>query len=142
MTGQHATFRELMDALEFVSAGQPFEHEAYLSKDTGQIYWHSDYGDNIEELPNDIADDNKYLSIPHKNDLDLGKHLVLRFAEAQLQGDVRAVRDIFSHRGAYARFKDLLEDRGMLDQWYEYEAAAQKEALLQWCKDNGIEIDG
>ena len=137
-----AKFQEVLEALEFVSAGQPMENEAYLSKDTGAIHWHSEHGDNFEELPSDIDEIGKYLAIPHKNDLGLGKRLALRFAEESVPGDFGTVREMFSHRGAYARFKGLLEERGMLNQWYEYEAAAQKAALLQWCEANGIEIDG
>jgi hypothetical protein len=137
-----AKFQELLDAFDFVSGGSPVENEAYLSKETGAVYWHSAYADVVDELPIDIDDQEKYLSIPHKNDLGLGKALALRFTEEFLADDFPTVRNIFSRRGAYARFKDLLEARGMLKRWYEYEAAAQTQALLSWCADNGVEIDG
>jgi hypothetical protein len=135
-------FNEVLDAFEFVSFGAPMEHAAYLSKETGAIYWHSEFGDNFEELPPDIDEEGKYLSIPHKNDLGLGKRLAIEFAEQFLADDVGKVREIFSRRGAYARFKDLLEHRRMLDRWYEFEATAHKDALLEWCRDNGVETDG
>ncbi len=83
-----AKFQELTDAFDFVSSGQPMENEAYLSKETGAVYWHSEYSEDIEELPNDIDDGEKYLLIPHKNDLGLGKSLALRFAEEFLSGDL------------------------------------------------------
>ena len=118
------------------------EHAAYLSKETGAIYWHSEFGDNFEELPADIDEEDKYVSIPHKNDLGLGKRLAIEFAEVFLAEDVRKVREIFSRGGAYGRFKDLLENRKMLSRWYEFEASAQKEALLKWCQDNGVGVDG
>lgn len=118
------------------------ENEAFLSKETGAIHWHSEYGDDFDERPSDIDEDDKYLSIPHKKDLGLGKRLAIRFTEDFLADDLGKVREIFSRSGAYARFKDLLEVRGMLDRWYEYEASAQKEALLEWCAENGVEIDG
>jgi hypothetical protein len=118
------------------------ENEAYLSKETGAVYWHSEYSDDIEEVPNDIDDGEKYLLIPHRNDLGLGKPLALRFTEDFLSGDLGKVREIFGRRGAYSRFKDLLENRRLLDRWHDFEAAAQKQALLNWCKENGVEIDG
>ena len=43
-----ATFDDLLDAFEFLSAGQPFEHEAYLCLGTGAIHYHSELGD-LEE---------------------------------------------------------------------------------------------
>ena len=47
------------------------ENEAYLDRQSGKIYWHSEVGDNDEELPDDI-DDEKYISIPDKRELNLG----------------------------------------------------------------------
>ena len=82
------------------------------------------------------------IAIPHKNDLDLGKRLALRFADDLLPGSLDDVYDIFRHKGAYGRFKSLLENRGMLQQWYEFEEKSRKEALRQWCEESGIEIHG
>lgn len=84
----------------------------------------------------------KYIAIPHKNDLELGKRLVLRFADEFLPDVLDEVYDIFRRRGAYGRFKNLLERRGMLSQWYEYEEKSQKEALRRWCEDSEIELHG
>ncbi len=47
---------------------------------------------------------------------------------------------MFSHRGAYSNFKNLLERRGLLPRWYEYETAAQEKALREWCADQRIQI--
>ncbi len=73
-----------------------------------------EFGEDEEELPDDIGDGDKYLRIPDKSELDLGKPLVLDFARQFLPDDFNKVREIFSKRGAYARFKDLLEYRGAL----------------------------
>jgi len=137
-----AKFEQLFDAFEFVSSAPPMENEAYVSRETGAVYWHSEDVADLDELPNDIDEGDKYLVIPHKSDLGLGKPLALRFAEEFLGDDFGKVRQIFSRPGAYARFKDLLEYRGLLNQWYEFEASEQKKALRQWCEQNGVEIDG
>ena len=57
------SFSDLQLAFEFVSSGGMGENEAYLDRQSGKIYWHSEFGDNDEELPDDI-DDAKYISIP------------------------------------------------------------------------------
>jgi hypothetical protein len=134
-------FSDIKDAFDFVSFGQPMEHEAYLCPETGEIFWHSEFGDNEEELPEDI-DGEKYIAIPHKNDLNLGKRLVLSFTEEYLPESMEKVYEIFSHGGAYARFKDLLEYRDLLQQWYEYEEKVSDQALREWCRINGIKTDG
>src|SRR5690242_21855507 len=82
-------FSDLQLAFEFVSSGRMGENAAYLDRRSGKIYWHSEFGDNNEELPDDI-DDEKYISIPDKRELDLGKPLVLDFAEAGTAEPVEA----------------------------------------------------
>jgi hypothetical protein len=59
------SFSDLQLAFEFVSSGGMGEHEAYLDRQLGKIYRHSEFGDNDEELPDDIGDE-KYISIPGK----------------------------------------------------------------------------
>jgi hypothetical protein len=93
-----------------------------------------------EELPDDIENAEKYIAIPHKSDLDLGSRLAFRFANEFLPDAADAVHDIFRRKGAYGRFKDLLDSRDMLQQWYEYEEQSTNEALRNWCETNGIDI--
>jgi hypothetical protein len=112
-----------------------------LCKRTGKLYYHSDLlGDDEDELPDDIDDDDKYVGIPHKKELGLGKPLVLDFAREFLPNDFEHVRDIFRRRGAYARFKDLLIHRSALDKWQQFEAKMEEKALRMWCEENSIAV--
>lgn len=142
MNHKPVSYDKIRDAFDFVSFGRPSEHEAYLCLETGETHWHSDLGDDEEPLPEDIDEPAKYLSIPHKKDLDLGQRLALRFAQQHLPESYETIRAFFGRPGAYARLKDLLDARGLLQQWYDYEEAATDEALRQWCEDNGIALDG
>src|SRR5262245_41028463 len=102
-------YSDLSEALDFVSFGSPMEHQAYLSLDTGAIYWLSEANPMDEDVPDDLDTSDRYIQIPHKNDLNLGSRLALRFADEQLPHLYETVADFFQHRGAYARFKELLE---------------------------------
>ena len=93
-----------------------------------------------EEVPEDLDTSDRYISVPHKNDLDLGKNLVLRFAAQEMPDSHERVRSIFQRRGAYARFKQLLETKGVLEKWYRFEAEANDKALRAWCAENGMRI--
>ena len=115
------------------------ENEAYLDRQSGKIYWHSEFADNDEELPDDI-DDEKYIAITDKRELDLGKPLVLEFTREFLPDDCDEVRQIFSRRGAYRRYKELLVQRGALERWYDFSNKAEEAALRKWCAENGIEL--
>src|SRR5262252_5039275 len=132
-------FSDLQWAFEFVSSGGMGENEAYLDRQSGRIYWHSEFGDNDEELRDDI-DDQKYIAIPDKRELDLGKPLVLDFAREFLSEDYDEVRRIFSRRAAYRRFKDLLVRQGALERWFDFSSKSEETALPEWCAENGIEL--
>ena len=134
------SLNDLREAFEFVSAGGGGEHQAFLCKQSGKLYCHSELCDDLDILPDDIDDSEKFLPIPDKRELDLGKPLALDFARQFLPGDFDDVRQIFSRRGAYAKFKNLLDRRGMLDQWYAFEAEAEESALKMWCELNSIEV--
>jgi hypothetical protein len=136
-------FQEILTAFEFVSSSGPGMHEAFLCRRTGKIYWRSDFSglDELEDaLPDDVEDDENYVAIPDKRELDLGEPLVLDFARAFLPNDFDEVRSIFSRRGAYQKFRALLTRRNALERWYDFESKATEQALRQWCELNSIEV--
>jgi hypothetical protein len=152
------SWNDLLLAFDFVSGAPMAEHQAFLCKTSGRIYWRSDSSDEWDELAediegsekaaadetdklsNDIEDEDKYLAIPDKRELDLGKPLALDFASEFLPEDFANVRRMFSKRGAYANFKALLARRRALERWYDFEAKATEKALRAWCEANSIEI--
>ena len=89
-------WQDLQLAFEFASLGQFGEHQAYLCRESGEFLWHSEFGDEIDELPDDIDDEEKYLSIPDKRELDLGKSLVFDFVRCFLPGELDNIRRMFS----------------------------------------------
>ena len=105
------------------------------------MHWHNEFGDNIEELPDDVDDATKYVRVPGRKDLDLGRPLVMSFVEEHLPDDFDDVRRFFGRRGAYAKFRALLTRRRALDRWYDFEAKAEERALREWCKDNGVTLE-
>ena len=133
-------YEDLSAAFDFVSFAAPMEHQAYISIDTGTIHWISEVNALEEEPPEDLETSDRYVAIPHKNDLDLGSDLALRFAGEELPGLYERVEQFFRHRGAYARFKELLASEGCLDKWYAFEAESTERALRNWCTENDINL--
>jgi hypothetical protein len=131
---------ELRNAFEFASTGNLGENSAYISLDTGRIYWLSEAGESDEDVPDDLETSQRYLAVPRKTDLDLGRSLALSFIGQELPGDLATVTGFFRRRGAYARFKELLARRDMLEKWYEYEDRSTEQALHRWCGQNGIQL--
>jgi len=133
-------YSDIEHAFLFVSMASPEEHYAYINKETGETYYVSESGDS-DELPDDWEENEKFITIPHKNDLNLGRDLVFDFISSNLPDEFEQARRIFSRRGAYARFKDLLESKGQLEVWYEFEQKATEVTLRDWCKENDISLE-
>jgi len=139
-------FEDIRSSFEFVSSVGVGEHQAFLCRQTGKIYWRSESLDldelSDEQLPDDVEDDANYIAIPDKRELDLGKPLVLDFAREFLARDFDEVRYMFSKRGAYQKFRALLIRRNVLERWYDFESKATERALREWCEFNSIEVTG
>jgi hypothetical protein len=133
-------FSELLDAFHFVSFGDPFEHRAFINPDTETIFYLSEGFDTEDDVPGDFETSDQYIAVPHKHDLDLGRQLVLSFAEEHMPDHYNVVAGFFRKKGAYRRFKDFLEDRGLVEQWYAYEAQVIEIALRAWAEEARIEF--
>lgn len=134
-------FDDIEHAFSYVNVAPMTANTAILCKETGDIFYASDYDDE-NEIPEDIYFREDCIQIPHRNDLDLGKNLVFEFVEQYLPGDFDRVRNIFRRKKAYGRYKDLLEERGILKKWYDFENTRQTETLREWCNENDITLIG
>lgn len=132
------SFSDIYDAFIFVSSDSYGMNTAVLCKDTGQILYRSEMG-GFDEIGEEDLDWDTCVDIPHKNDLDLGQHLVFEFVEIHLPNEYDHVRQIFRKRGAYGRFKDVLESKELLETWHEFVNQREQQGLKQWCIENGIE---
>ncbi len=133
---------QLEDVVEWVSSDF-LDNEAYICLRTGRIYWISgDPGaiDEEEEIPEDIHDSDKYLPAPDKRELDLGNRLVFDFVRQFVPQRYDDVREMFRRKGAYRRFKDLLERQGLLEEWYRFSDEQEAKALAEWCEVEGLEL--
>jgi hypothetical protein len=70
----------LSTSFEYVGSGQPYENGAVLNRESGEFLWRSECSGNLDdEWPDGVENDERYLAIPHKRELDLGKPLAIDF---------------------------------------------------------------
>ena len=110
-------FTDIQDAFFFVSSAGCGMHSAVLHRGTGQLHYRSETEDQDETSGEDL-DRDAWIHIPHKNDLGLGQELVFEFVTDHLADEYDWVRQVFRKRGAYSKFKDLLQSRGLLQAWF------------------------
>jgi hypothetical protein len=139
-TNTPVSFDELLAGLEWASAAGSFENEAYVNRISGKVFCSSSSADVEEDLPEDIEDNKVYLALPSKGDLGLGRELALRFVEAHLPESYELTYGYFQSRGAYQRFKALLDRKDRLEDWYAFEQTAVEEALRRWSAENDLQL--
>ena len=133
-------YDDLESAFDYLNVGDPYDKAVYVSRSTGQTYYRSDMAD-IDELPEDVEQNDDYVEVPNKYDLDLGKQLVWDFVNREIPGLKDKVERIFSRRGAYSRYKAFLAELELLDAWHRFQDERTKEALLEWCESVGIRTE-
>jgi len=134
------SFSDIENAFLFVSMDMYGMNSAIINKDTGEIRYHSEMTDLDEIGEDEELEGDQWVEIPHKNDLGLGRNLVFEFVAEHLPQEYDEVNEIFHHRGAYGRYKALLDRYGLLQKWYDFEHTQEEQAIRQWCERNGIEL--
>ena len=134
-------FADIEEALQFVSSGYLGENTALVCRSTGEIYWQTEDRE-IDDIPEEAYESDDWFEVPTFRDIGCGTNLVSDFAGQYLPDDFDDVQRMFRRAGAYGRFKALLERRGLLEEWYQFESARQEHAIRQWCEDHGIELTG
>ncbi|QOL51582.1 UPF0158 family protein [Massilia litorea] len=131
---------DLEDAVLIVSEpGTP--DKAWVSLDTGQVHIRSEMVDGeLASLPDDIDTSERYISVPHMSELDLGLELVFDFADAAMADDADRVRQMFKRSDAYRHFSELVEERGLTERWHDFREAQTRAVLAGWCEENGLQL--
>ena len=132
---------ELVDAFEWAGAIGPFQNAAYVSRATGQIWLVSDMDDAGVEPPEGVDDESLYLAVPREAELDLRRSLALQFVAQRLPEHRERVTALFRASGAQLRFEALLDEAGHLAGWQGFEAKGIEDALRDWARRNGLEVD-
>ena len=133
-------YQTIEEAFYFVSDVQPFEHSAVVNRISGEVFYASEMAGH-NEIPEEAEGNDDYIWIPHKKDLNLGKPLVMDFILSRCPDLYDQVTGIFRRKGAYGRYKDLLERKELLQEWYSFEEEKTREALVRWCEENGVVLD-
>jgi len=134
-----AKFSEVLDGYEFHSSGALMEAQAFINLEKGTVHIVSGDLGLSEVAPEDLKT-GLYIELPTQAELRLGRSLAIEFAETHMPGDVSAVLDFFNRRGAYSKFKSLVERKGQLQAWFDFEAEAKESRLREWCASRGIEL--
>lgn len=124
--------------VEHVTGGQVHGAAAYVDRQTGATLW---AGDGMEEpLPDDIDNEERYLPVPSRKELGIGRNDALAFTEEHAPQLLDRAEAIFRRAGAFQSFKVLMHDAGLLPQWYAHQHVRLWEALEEWVGEEGLQL--
>jgi len=133
-------YDDIESAYFYVNSAAGYSNQAILCKDTGEIYYMSDSYDE-DEIPENVDENEECVEIPDKIELNLGNNLVFEFMDKNWPEMYERVRQIFRSRGAYSKYKNLLDEKDLLQIWYNFENERESQVLREWCAENEIELD-
>lgn len=136
------SLREFHDVFKSINPWES-DAEAFVRTDAdGIVYVPSSMIADEEQRQaayDEMDEEGTWTSFPDASELRLGKDMALRYAERFLsENDYERVVDIVYRRGAFRRFKDLLDERGKLEEWYAFEEISELAALKKWLTENDI----
>lgn len=120
---------DVIEAIEFTNDTTTY----YYYKKTGVIIYTDDYGSvDDPEMMEDLEDNPEdYIKLPDSYEINEGKMMV------NFLCDYYDVDEVFGKR--IRVLKRMIEDKGVLDEWYKYKEEAEKEIAVRWCEYHDIE---
>ena len=106
-----------------------------------ETYFYSIQDEEIVYVLEDDEDDEFFIPLPTKEEVNDYQNMV-NFTES-IEDDKK--RDWFENaihgKGAFRRFRAILERFGMETEWYDYLEACHRELAIEWCEQHGIVYD-
>ncbi|NQZ56315.1 MAG: hypothetical protein HRT88_02435 [Lentisphaeraceae bacterium] len=136
-------YSTIESAYDFTNFSSDLDIEVILNKKTGEEFYQGTDSDATEgeTLAEEDFDDDVHVYLPSKRDIDLGSRLVFKFASERFESHYEDIRDIFSRKRAYSKFRTLLERNNKLEEWRQFEKEETEKSLRKWCKENEIELE-
>lgn len=132
----------VLEAIELASNNST----AYYDLENHSLIWYmEDFGygeDEDDETIEEMIEEGwktRFFKLPEQFDIN-EYHIMEKFIYDEIPEG--AVQEQFESairgRGAFRRFRDLLDRLGITQGWYDYLQNAQKKRAIEWCEENGF----
>ena len=128
---------QIKDALEDVN----MESSCYFNKETNEILWYWDYNKEYSTYKEEDEYNENIINMFDfftKNDF----YIMQDFIETVKEIDIRnKLYKVTKGKGAFYRFRNVLEENNIVNDWYQYRDNKYKDIAKAWCIDNNIEFE-
>ena len=146
---------DIIDAVDFDSDMS----ESYLNIKTKQVYMFTDEDLRAAENDADLSDSaewyreavasakhylenqDDYLSLPEKYDFNEYRIIEKFIARVDIPKQSDMLYQSIQGKGAFKRFKIMLERLGVVGEWYKYRDEKLREFVEFWCQENNIDFE-
>ena len=146
---------DIIDAVDFDSDMS----ESFLNTKTEQVCMFTDEELRAAENDVDLSDSaewyceavasakhylenpDDYLSLPEKYDFNEYRIMEKFISRVIIPKQSEMLSQSIQGKGAFRRFKTMLERLGLLDEWYKYRGQKLREFVESWCKENEIDFE-
>lgn len=96
-----------------------------------------------DEKLEELIDNNpeRFMRFPTKfeiHDYSIMESFVLSYSNSSLRDRLLSA---IKGRGAFRKFKDLIIQFEIEEEWYKYQGTAYKKIAIRWCRDNDLEYE-
>lgn len=128
----------ILDAIEMADDNYTY----FLDLETGESVFLADElvtGLDNEGLEDEIEENlERYLRLPTK--FEIHEYHIMEEFIWTLKGDrADKLEHAIQGRGAFRRFKDMVDRMGISQQWYDFQAEYYRKLAIEWCQEHGLE---
>ena len=128
----------ILDAIEMADDNYTY----FLDIETGESVFLADElitGLDNEGLEDEIEENlERYLRLPTK--FEIHEYHIMEEFIWTLKGERADKLDCaIRGRGAFRRFKDLVDRMEISQQWYDFQAEYYRKLAIEWCQEHGLE---
>jgi hypothetical protein len=116
--------------------------ENFLDAQTGKIEFINDMvmGQEEKEEIYDRLDEHGFYRLP--TSFDIRDYDIMEdFIAGMPEGVQGRMYDAIQGRGAFRRFKDMINAMGIEKSWYDFHDDVYRQKAAQWCEENDIEYE-
>lgn len=114
----------------------------FYNKLTGETEWFGEETGNPNGLElDDIEEDENFVALPSKWDIN-EYEMMEDFMNVQENEEIQnQIFHAIKGRGAFRNFRAVVENNGLLEEWYKFKDSAYEQIVKDWCEKNGLEAE-
>lgn len=120
---------------------EDFSTSAYSAADINRIdefeEWEKELILNLQDLKENTQD---YIQLPQKDESDELKMMIdfcNSFSDISLEDSLD--KDLAHEKVKLQQVKKIIQDKELINEWYDYRDDTEREIAIKWCNDNNIE---